>query len=183
MTVGEAITGCFSKYATFEGRASRSEYWYFVLFAVICSITARIIDLASGTAFWLLGFGYLSLACSLLTILPNISAVVRRLHDIDRSGWWVWLSAVPLVGIVLIVWLCRKGTNGDNRFGSDPLANNSSSRLLVPQQNHSTKTDVTWDTSNNRYCVTCGQSAMPTFRLCPSCGSREFIDNPLSVRR
>lgn len=110
-----SIKTCFSKYATFEGRASRSEYWYFVLFQFIVSVAALLLDSAfnSSGIFWLL-------ACLALA-LPLLSAQVRRLHDIGRSGWYALLSLLPLVGpIVLIVWSCKPSVKEQNDFGPPP---------------------------------------------------------------
>ena len=126
MGFGTAIAACFSKFVTFTGRASRSEYWYFYLFCLICMVGGVILDLALGTAitdddgefaggavFWL---------TLLVLMLPLLSASVRRLHDTNRSGWWYWIVLIPLVGpIIFLVWTCIKGTSGPNRFGSDPL--------------------------------------------------------------
>ena len=67
--------------------------------------------------------GPIGIIWSLGNLLPNIAVAVRRLHDIDRSGWWLLIGIIPLVGwIILIVWYCQKGTTGDNRFGADQLA-------------------------------------------------------------
>jgi uncharacterized membrane protein YhaH (DUF805 family) len=97
MTFLESINTCFSKYATFDGTASRSEYWWFVLFlflgAFVCGILSH----------------KLQLAFNLLTLLPSIAVAARRLHDTDRSGWWQLLYFVPLIGwFVLIVFLAQE---------------------------------------------------------------------------
>jgi len=114
--VTAAKTG-LSKYATFSGRARRSEYWFFFLFEMLAVIAALIIDGILGTN------GGVNGLVALGFMVPNIAIAVRRLHDTDRSGWWLLLGAVPVVGfIVLIIWYCTKGTAGDNRFGADPTA-------------------------------------------------------------
>jgi uncharacterized membrane protein YhaH (DUF805 family) len=106
-----AIKTCFTKYVGFAGRAPRSEYWYFTLFLVVVAI-------ALGAA----GLDQVGNFFSLVTLLPSLAVGVRRLHDTDRSGWWLLLLLVPLVGmIVLIVWFVKSGTQGANRFGDDPL--------------------------------------------------------------
>lgn len=105
-----AVKTCFSKYVTFEGRASRSEYWWFTLFNIVGQLVLLAVFAPIGIIF------------ALAVLLPSIAVVVRRLHDVDRSGWWYWISLVPLIGaIVLLVWFCSKGTTGPNRFGHDPL--------------------------------------------------------------
>ena len=113
--VTAAKTG-LSKYATFSGRARRSEYWFFVLFQLLALIVAGIIDGILGTDGGLYGLVALGL------LLPIIAVSVRRLHDTDRSGWWYLLVLVPFGVIVLLIWWCTKGTAGDNRFGADPTA-------------------------------------------------------------
>ncbi|HZH10451.1 MAG TPA: DUF805 domain-containing protein [Microvirga sp.] len=115
MDFGQSISTCFSKYATFSGRAPRSEYWWFALFGVLLSFGTQILDL-------FLGFPVLNLIAMLAVLVPSIAVGVRRLHDTDRSGWWMLLLFIPLIGaIVLLVWFCSRGTLGPNRFGSDPL--------------------------------------------------------------
>ena len=67
-------------------------------------------------------YGWILLIVGLGLFLPTLAVQVRRLHDLDRSGWWILISLIPLVGaIILLVWACTKGTDGENRFGSDPL--------------------------------------------------------------
>ncbi len=118
MDFGQAVKSCFSKYATFSGRASRSEYWYFFLFTVIVYIVANILDAALFG-----GVAVLDLIATVVLLLPGISVGVRRLHDKDLSGWWYLLVFIPVIGwIVLLVWFCQRGTVGPNRFGPDPLS-------------------------------------------------------------
>lgn len=117
----EAVQTCLRKYATFSGRAVRSEYWYFVLFTILASIALSIMDtLAFG--FDQDGSGPLGSLFSLAMLIPGISVTVRRLHDLDRTGWWWWLWLLPIIGwIILLIWHCSKGTPGANRFGDDPF--------------------------------------------------------------
>ena len=97
MNFQDAIQTCFSKYADFKGRATRSEYWWFVLFIVLASAAASLISQSLSGLF------------SLAVLLPSFAAATRRLHDTDRSGWWQLVVVVPLVGwIVLIVWLAQE---------------------------------------------------------------------------
>jgi uncharacterized membrane protein YhaH (DUF805 family) len=109
------------KYAVFNGRARRKEYWMFFLFNIIISIVLGIIDGMTGTssvpgALGLLGGLYL-----LALLIPGIAVAVRRLHDTGRSGWWLLISFVPLIGaIVLIVFLVQDGAPGENQYGKNP---------------------------------------------------------------
>lgn len=113
MTFGEAISDGLSKYATFSGRTSRSGYWWFYLFYVLVVIGTSIIDAAIKTPV-LTGLAVLGL------FLPSLAILVRRLHDTDRSGWWVLISFVPLVGtIVLIVFACT-ASGPPNKYGEGP---------------------------------------------------------------
>lgn len=114
MNFVDSITSGFNKYVTFTGRAARSEFWFWTLFSVIANIVAGILDAV-------VGLGIVGMIVSLALLLPSIAVAVRRLHDIDRTGWWI-LIAFTMIGIILlIVWDCTKGTSGPNRFGPDPL--------------------------------------------------------------
>lgn len=119
-----AVTTVLSKYATFSGRAPRPEYWWWVLFVFILLMVAQIVDAALIVP--LLGIEPvgenparpLSFLLGLALILPNIAVGVRRLHDIDKSGWWILLGLIPILGtLVLIYFFVQKGTEGGNRFG------------------------------------------------------------------
>jgi uncharacterized membrane protein YhaH (DUF805 family) len=115
----EAVSSAFSNYVNFSGRASRFEYWYFALFLFVVGLLTALIDLL---AFPAIEWSPVNTLFSLATFLPSISISVRRLHDIDRTGWWV-LIALTIVGIILLlVWACTRGTVGSNRFGPDPWA-------------------------------------------------------------
>ncbi|MEM7439206.1 MAG: DUF805 domain-containing protein [Pseudomonadota bacterium] len=119
MGFGEAIKTCFSKYVDFSGRAPRSEFWWFVLFGIICSVVLQIVDVSVLGADPAAGdIAILSSLFSLAILLPNIAVGVRRLHDTDRSGWWYLIVFVPIIGIiVLIIFWIMSGTEGQNRFG------------------------------------------------------------------
>ena len=108
------------KYAVFSGRSRRKEYWFFVLFVVIISIVLSIIDSLVGTD-RSTGVGLFGTIFSLAILIPSIAVTVRRLHDIDRTGWWVLISLVPLIGwIVLLVFTVQDSTPGTNRYGPNP---------------------------------------------------------------
>ena len=105
------------KYVAFSGRARRTEYWMFSLFNFIALILLAGIDGVLGTT----PLFYLVYALGVL--LPSLAVSIRRLHDTNRSGWWLLISLIPLVGpIVLLVFLCLEGEKQDNRFGVDPKA-------------------------------------------------------------
>lgn len=109
------------KYAVFSGRSRRKEYWYFVLFSFIISIVLSIIDGILGTRSSSSGLGLLSGIYTLAILIPSIAVSVRRLHDIDRTGWWVLISLIPVIGtIVLFIFAVLDGTPGSNRFGPNP---------------------------------------------------------------
>jgi len=119
MNMIEAVKAVFSRYATFEGRARRSEYWWFALFNFIVSMVIGLIAPGGGED---MGGSLLSMIWALATLLPTLAVGARRLHDIDRSGWWLLIAFIPLIGvIVLIVFFATRGTAGPNRFGNDPL--------------------------------------------------------------
>ncbi len=105
---------CWKKYVEFSGRARRKEFWMFVLFNLIAGFVAGAIDRVLGTM--MIGSLY-----SLAAILPGLAVCARRLHDTDRSGWWMLIALVPIVGIiVLLVFACLDSTPGENRFGPNP---------------------------------------------------------------
>ena len=109
------------KYAVFSGRARRAEYWYFVLFNIIVAIVLSLIDTLLGTFDILRGVGLLSSLYGLAVLIPTLAVTVRRLHDIDRSGWWIFINLIPLIGfIVLLVFAVTDGTPGSNRYGPNP---------------------------------------------------------------
>jgi uncharacterized membrane protein YhaH (DUF805 family) len=155
MSFSESIRTCFSKYAVFEGRARRSEYWWFQLFCLLVSTAAGLVPV-------------LGALVALALILPQLSAQVRRLHDGDRSGWFILLpspTGILAVGagiaafsgssrllgilsalfglaslaawIILLVWYCQRGTIGSNRYGPDPYdAATQSGAAPLPTPTH-----------------------------------------------
>ncbi|MCF6195431.1 MAG: DUF805 domain-containing protein [Emcibacter sp.] len=117
MEFKDAVKSAFSKYFTISGRACRSEYWYYVLFIILVSFGLMMVSM-------IIPFlAMLGMVFSLATIIPSITVAIRRLHDIDRSGWWLLISFIPLIGtIVLLIFFVKQGTEGPNDFGDDPLA-------------------------------------------------------------
>lgn len=105
-------------YAVFEGRAGRSEYWMFFLVNLVIAIALAVLDGLIGTLDMFGGMGLLGVVYALAVLLPGIGVTVRRLHDIGRSGWWILVGLVPLVGgIILLVMMVLKGNDGDNAYG------------------------------------------------------------------
>ena len=151
----------FKKYATFSGRSRRQEYWMFFLFNIIISIVLAVLDQLLGlklTSEGINNTGVLGVIYSLATFVPGLSIAVRRLHDTNRSGWFLLMPIAPYIlvilglilrgfgsiliiigglavlglAILLIVWLATEGTSGENQYGSDPKGTNgfSSNDLL-----------------------------------------------------
>ncbi|MEI7573291.1 MAG: DUF805 domain-containing protein [Phenylobacterium sp.] len=120
----EAVTAVLRKYADFNGRARRSEYWWFELAYFLSLILLGAIGkILTSPNFQNYVLGTLAAIIILGALVPMLAVEVRRLHDIDKSGWNILWFSIPIVGfIVRIIWLCRRGTVGDNRFGHDPLA-------------------------------------------------------------
>lgn len=116
--MGEAVKRGFGQYFTFSGRASRSEFWYFALFCLLAAFVLGIVDVMVFGSLVEDGITPLSNLFSLAILIPQIAIAVRRLHDIDRTGWWYLFLFVPVVGIItLLVFWCSQGTQGRNRFG------------------------------------------------------------------
>lgn len=117
MGFGEAVQSVFSKYATFSGRARRSEYWYFVLLQVI--VTAVLNGLYSATES--VAFSTILVLFDLALLVPSLAVCWRRLHDIGRSGAYYFFVLIPLVGwILLLVWMCQDSQPGANQYGPNP---------------------------------------------------------------
>jgi uncharacterized membrane protein YhaH (DUF805 family) len=109
------------KYAVFTGRARRKEYWYYFLINFVIITLLLVIDNMLGTLDQEAGMGLISGIYALAVLIPGIAVAVRRLHDSDRTGWWVLIALIPIVGpIVLIFFLIQDSTPGENRFGPNP---------------------------------------------------------------
>lgn len=120
MTLQESVRTCLTKYAEFSGRATRSEYWWFVLAQLIAGfLIGFIVGFIDG------GTNLASTANLLLTLgllLPAIGVAIRRLHDTGRSGWWYLLVFIPIIGwIALIYWFVQPSMNGSNEYGNEPI--------------------------------------------------------------
>jgi uncharacterized membrane protein YhaH (DUF805 family) len=103
------------KYADFSGRARRTDYWLFVLFNMVIAVLLSVVDYVISSP------GIIGLLFALAILLPSIAVGVRRLHDTDRSGWWLLIAFVPIIGaIVLLVFFVLDSTPGDNKYGANP---------------------------------------------------------------
>ncbi len=121
MSFVEAVQTCVTKkYATFSGRARRSEYWYYTLFSILVSLVTSVV----GSALFVHSEGdvnILSALASIALLLPGLGVAIRRLHDIGKSGWWYLIALVPFIGwIVLLIFMCRDSDRGPNQFGPSP---------------------------------------------------------------
>ena len=109
------------KYATFTGRARRREYWFFALFNFLIGVLLGVVDSVNGTFNDEVGLGLVGGIYTLAVLLPSIAVSVRRLHDTERTGWWLLIGLIPVVGwIVLLVFFVLEGTRGPNKYGNDP---------------------------------------------------------------
>ena len=118
----DAVKTCFVKYVDFDGRAPRSEYWYFVLFTGLLTSLSGYLDSEYG-----LTFGEQSITSgiiNLLIFLPTVAVGVRRLHDIGKSGWWVLLP-FTIIGIFVIIYWAAQISVDDNEYGKNPLIEDS----------------------------------------------------------
>ena len=108
------------KYVAFQGRANRKEFWTFTLANALTMWVLQLLTVTPMSGLFFLLFVIFALG----TFLPSLAVSVRRLHDLDKTGWWFLIALVPLVGsLVLLVFYCMEGTKGPNRFGADPYGN------------------------------------------------------------
>ena len=130
MTMTTAVRTCLSKYADFTGRARRSEYWWFYLATFLAGLVVIVVGLilvvvasavsdSAGSVVTVL-FAIVYVVVSLGLVVPTLAVGARRLHDTDRSAWWLLIGLVPFGGIVLLVFWILDGTPGPNRFGPSP---------------------------------------------------------------
>jgi uncharacterized membrane protein YhaH (DUF805 family) len=129
-----ALKAAFQNYATFSGRATRGDYWWYLLAYLLVTICLSVVDSvlfggassshsAGGVVAIVYSIGIFGTLWDLANLIPSIAVAARRLHDTGRSGWWQLLVLIPVLGwIALIYFLVQKGTAGENRFGADPLA-------------------------------------------------------------
>lgn len=128
MGLTESVKSVFGKYATFSGRATRSEYWYFVLFNILlevcllllCVIGGVVLDGMSGAVVGLSVCAALLGLYSLGAFIPSLAVIVRRMHDTGRSGWFIFLPLVPLIGSIILLVFLITDSAPDNKYGPNP---------------------------------------------------------------
>jgi uncharacterized membrane protein YhaH (DUF805 family) len=121
MSFGQAVRAVLGQYATFSGRARRSEYWYWALFTFILLAVAGGLDNVLKTNLSGQQFGWFYIVAALAIVIPTIAVTVRRLHDTDRSGWWYLLTIVCFIGpIIVFVFCVIDSTAGTNKYGDSP---------------------------------------------------------------
>ena len=146
-------TQVLRKYAVFSGRAQRKEYWYFFLFNLIIAFALGFIEGFFGIAPES-GDSILANIYFLAVLIPSIAVGVRRMHDVNKSGWFI---IIPFYNLILAI--C-KGTEGDNKYGSDPKAINN------PED----------DNKKSRYCHKCGSKIDADSKFCTNCGNKTAIN-------
>ena len=168
----QAILSGFRNYVNFNGRASRSEYWWFYAFFVAWLIAIFVLSVAWMPALFSLWGIYIA-----AMLLPLWAVTVRRLHDVDRPGTWAVLGIMPFAGVRLTRLLTQPGTPGPNRYGPDPirsgLRDDRSSpppRPAAPQPE--ARATGTPQTAASRRCLNCGWELWPDALFCADCGAR-----------
>nr|DAT11593.1 MAG TPA: Protein of unknown function (DUF805) [Caudoviricetes sp.] len=121
MKFTESVKTVYSKYATFSGRATRSEYWWFVLFLYATILCVVLLGVATGIDKPFLALIGIFVA---LSFIPIVALRVRRLHDIGKSGWWIFLGFVPYIGEIILFIFSVMGSDGENEYGPDPFDEN-----------------------------------------------------------
>ena len=182
MSFTEAIKTCFKKYATFTGRARRSEYWFWALFTAVIGGIAAAIEGSDSTA--------LSGIVGLAFLIPNLAVGVRRMHDVGKSGWYLLMSLIPIVGwIFVLVKCCTDSVPGPNQYGEDPKGRGgyvpSSQPYEAPagpeystQAQEAVFTEVkqeeplTSTATVTGFCPYCGTATNVGQKFCTGCGAK-----------
>ena len=117
MVFTQSISSGFSNYVNFSGRSGRSEYWYWILFYILVVIVGSVIGAVAGeTVATVISIGTL-----LVFFLPSLAVGIRRLHDLDKSGWWVLISLIPIIGgLIILYFFVQPSDESENRFGDVP---------------------------------------------------------------
>ena len=168
----EAVASGFRNYINFSGRAGRSEFWWFFLFTFVSTILVVFIPF--------IGWLY-----ALAMLLPTLAATVRRLHDLDQSGWWAIVWFLPFVNWLLLIYLAFPGAPGPNRYGPDPLQQqwvwpgqsstqpppDQSCQPAPPTVGQNTRLANLSATDVRGFCTQCGMQLQPDARFCTACGT------------
>ena len=159
MSFTQSISSGFRRYFDFRTRSSRSEYWWWSLFALLVSIAAAILDaLVFG------GAAILDTISSLALLIPGLAVAIRRLHDVNRSGWW-FLIVFTIIGIFfLLYWYLQRGTQGTNRYGPDPLLSPAGEIFEGVGGARSSQGEA-------RFCTNCGSPLESAANFCRACGT------------
>ena len=123
MSFSQAVSSVLlNKYATFSGRARRSEYWWWYLFVTIVFVVAGIIDRAVGLTYsdLTIGGGWIATIACIVFLIPNLAVAVRRLHDTGRTGWWLLIGLVPVIGFFVLLYFFVLDSENDNQYGPYP---------------------------------------------------------------
>jgi uncharacterized membrane protein YhaH (DUF805 family) len=123
MSFSQAVSSVLlNKYATFSGRARRSEYWWWYLFVTIVFVVAGILDNAIGLTYsdLTIGGGWIATIALIVFLIPNLAVSVRRLHDTGRSGWWLLIGLVPVIGFFVLLYFFVLDSENDNQYGPYP---------------------------------------------------------------
>ena len=123
MSFSQAVSSVLlNKYATFSGRARRSEYWWWYLFVTIVFVVAGILDRAVGLTYsdLTLGGGWIATIAGIVFLVPNLAVAVRRLHDTGRTGWWLLIGLVPVIGFFVLLYFFVLDSENDNQYGPYP---------------------------------------------------------------
>ncbi len=172
-----------NKYAVFSGRARRKEYWMFQLVNVIVICLLALLDASTG--FRSMGLGLILLGYCLATIIPGLAVLVRRLHDINRSGWWWLISLVPFGGVVLLIFACIDSDPGPNQYGPNPKLEAMGAQAAwaaaapygAPAIGQPAAPGISpqlGTTGPQAFCTNCGTLLTPGNRFCTKCGNAAY---------
>lgn len=127
MGFGESVSSVMGKYATFEGRAPRSEYWWWVLFTILIQWASSVVDMVIFGGYSFVEYGSMDVFTPITSLvgiallIPSIAVGARRFHDMGRTGWWLLIGLTGIGALIIFFWFMCRGDEGPNRYGPDPL--------------------------------------------------------------